>query len=123
MRMQDTIGLSLSGLCLVHCLAVPVLISIAPAVSWMGNELIHIGLANFALLVSLSAVRQWPGGLTGLMLTILAGLGVSLLFHGALSEMSEGVERITTSIGAAALAAAHILAWLNPTPRHRHPFP
>lgn len=119
MRTQDAFGIGLSGLCLARCLAVPVLLSIAPAFAWMENEAIHIALAALALLVTLQAVRRWPGGLVGSIFIALAWVGVGLLFFGAFAEVSEVGERVITSVGATSLAAAHLLAWRF-SERHTH---
>lgn len=118
MRTHDAMGVSLSGLCLLHCLGLPIVISLIPAVTWMENELIHVGLAGLALLVVLNAVRSWPGGKTRHALCAIAALGLSLLFYGAFAEIGETAERIVTTIGALALASAHIIAWLRTRDNH-----
>lgn len=120
MRTHDAMGVSLSGLCLLHCLAVPLVISLIPAVTWMENELIHIGLAGLATLVVLIAVRSWPGGRTRLVLGGIAAFGLGLLYFGAFAEIGETAERVVTTIGALALASAHILAWRKTRDAHAH---
>lgn len=111
MRTQDAAGIGLSGLCLVHCLGLPVLISLSPALMWMENELIHIGLASVALIVWLTVLPKWPTGQSGLVVKTIALAGLGLLFLGALWEVSETFEKVVTSIGAVTLAASHLLAW------------
>lgn len=105
------LGVSLSGLCLLHCLGLPLIISLIPAVTWMENELIHVGLAGLALLVAVNAVRSWPSGQTRLTLCSIAAIGLGLLFFGALAAIGETAERVVTTMGALALASAHIIAW------------
>jgi hypothetical protein len=92
-RSQDAVGIALSGLCLVHCLALPFVISLGPALVWMEDERIHLALAGLALLVSLNAMRSWPGGM-----------------------------RVVTVVGASGLALSHGAAWLASAgrPAHRH---
>ncbi|WP_300555676.1 MerC domain-containing protein [Maricaulis sp.] len=111
MRTQDAAGIGLSGLCLVHCLGLPVLISLSPSLMWMENELIHIGLASVALIVWLTVLPKWPTGQSGLVVKAIALAGLGLLFLGALWEVSETFEKVVTSIGAVTLAASHLLAW------------
>lgn len=111
MRTQDAAGIGLSGLCLVHCLGLPVLISLSPSLMWMENELIHIGLASLALIVWLTVMPKWPTGPSGLVVKAIAIAGLGLLFLGALWEVSETFEKVVTSIGAVTLAASHLLAW------------
>lgn len=118
MRTHDAMGVSLSGLCLLHCLGLPLIISLIPAVTWMQNELIHSGLAGLALFVVLYAVRSWPGGRTRLVLCAIAALGLSLLFYGAYAEISETAERVVTTTGALALASVHIIAWRKTRDMH-----
>lgn len=117
MRQQDAVGIGLSGLCLIHCLGLPLLISLAPAVFWLENEITHITLACLALFIALGAARSWPEGLIGGGISLLAATGLGLLFFGGFAEMEESAEQIVTSIGAVALASAHIIAWQ----RGRHP--
>ena len=75
MRKQDAIGIGLSGLCMVHCLALPVLLSLAPALAWMESEWTHLALAGLALVVGVFAMRTWLGGTRGLILRCLAAAG------------------------------------------------
>lgn len=75
MGYRDAIGIGLSGLCLIHCLALPVLLSLGPALVWMENEWVHLGLAGLALLATLNAMRGWPRGRLGIVLTGLAAGG------------------------------------------------
>lgn len=113
MRQHDAIGIGLSGLCLVHCLALPVLISLSPALVLFESEWIHLALAGMAVPVSLLAMRNWVGGARGAGLRLMATLGVGLLFYAALGEMSELTERGVTTVGALMLASSHILAWVS----------
>lgn len=111
MRGQDAIGIGLSGLCLVHCLALPVLISLGPALAWMENEWVHLGLAGLALVVTVNAMRSWPRRTTGVLLKTLALAGLGLLFFGALADIAELTERAVTVVGACMLALSHATAW------------
>lgn len=122
MRSQDAIGIGLSGLCLIHCLALPVLVSLGPALVWMENEWVHLALAGFALIVSLNAMRAWPRQMSGTLLRLLALTGLGLLFFGALADISELAERGVTVVGACLLASAHGLSWFlaNRCSAHRH---
>ncbi|WP_300542956.1 MerC domain-containing protein [Maricaulis sp.] len=120
MRTRDIVGISLSGACLVHCLALPVLVSASPVLAWAEAEWVHVALALAALLVALAAMRRWPSGWLGAGLRGLALTGLTLLFYGALAEIGETFERWVTVIGALALSAAHALAWGASAGAHRH---
>ncbi|MDF1768585.1 MerC domain-containing protein [Maricaulis sp.] len=113
MRHHDAIGIGLSGLCLVHCLALPVLISLSPALVLFENEWTHLALAGMALPVSLLAMRNWVGGARAAGLRAMATFGVGLLFYAALGEMSELAEQGVTTVGALLLATSHVLAWVS----------
>lgn len=105
----------LSGICLVHCLALPALVATLPVIgaSWLDESHAHGWLFAAALPTSLIALgwgirhhgRRWIGvlGLVGVLLLAFAWLG-----H--LNE-SLGVtaDRIITSMGGLLLASAHAL--------------
>lgn len=112
MNRQDAIGIGLSGLCLVHCLALPVLVALGPALVWMESGWVHLALAGLALGVSLNAMRAWPSGNRGLALKTLAATGLGLLLFGALAGIPELAERAVTVAGASLLALSHGAAWL-----------
>ena len=118
MRSSDAAGIGLSALCLVHCLGLPVLIAFSPALVWMEDERVHLLLAIGALVVTLVAAGGWPSIRSKPLIYLVAGIGLSLLFAGALIEMSEMQERVVTSIGALTLASAHLASWMRT--RHRH---
>lgn len=118
MRSSDAAGIGLSALCLVHCLGLPVLIAFSPALVWMEDERVHLLLAIGALVVTFVAADGWPSIRSKPLIYLVAGIGLSLLFAGALIEMSEMQERIVTSIGALTLASAHLASWMRT--RHRH---
>lgn len=108
----DSIAIGASFTCLVHCLALPVLIALLPAWSAFLDvpESFHLWVLVLAAPVSLTvlvrAARGKPGypplrfGIAGLALMAL-GLGVE----------GEAIEAIVTSVGAALLALGHILNW------------
>ncbi len=108
----DSLAVGLSLTCLVHCLALPVLIALLPAWSaWLDvPESFHLFAlavaAPFSLTVLLRArrLRADPAPLR-----IAAG-GLSLMALGLLMPGEAG-EAVVTSIGAMLLATAHILNW------------
>jgi membrane-bound ClpP family serine protease len=106
----DRIAVTLSGLCVVHCVATVVLLGLVSSVaSWLGNPLIHeVGLA---LATTLGAVALIGGAFShGRVLPTLIG-AVGLIFMGsALFVPHGGREALLTIIGVSFLAGAH---WLN----------
>lgn len=118
MRSSDAAGIGLSALCLVHCLGLPVLIAMSPALVWMEDERVHILLAIGALMITFIAASSWPSLPRQPWLYIAALSGLVLLFAGALIEMSEIEERVITTIGALFLASAHLSSWMRTRQGH-----
>lgn len=108
-RRLDRIAITLSGLCLVHCLATAVLLALLSAAgSALGNPLIHeVGLSLAMLLGAIALGRgvhehgfMLPGAVGALGLGVMAG---------ALSLPHDGGEALFTVIGVGILALGHQL--------------
>jgi len=109
LRMQkyfDLMGISLSGICFIHCLLTPVLIMLSPFLA--GHEFheniiyLIIPTAVIALAVGCSRHRDiWVGiiGITGISILILA-----LIYHTTYGEL---VGLILTMIGSILIISAH----------------
>lgn len=119
-RLADLLGIGLSLTCLVHCLALPLLILLAPALSrWIAlPEGVHAVILLLALPAALVAMKDgWrhhrrltPGILAASGLGLLA-LGLSAHEGWVVDVDPEAADRLLTSVGALALAAAHLLNW------------
>lgn len=119
-RVGDLLAVTLSGLCLVHCLALPLVASLLPlAGAWAQAEWVHWLFALIAAPLSAwTLTRPHPLGLPRLAIG-LAGVGAGLLFAGAAGFPSHALETPITVAGGLLLASAHIL---NARRRvHRHP--
>ena len=105
----DRIGIGLSGLCLVHCLASAVLIAmLASAGGMLLNPIIHeVGLL---LAIGLGLVALGRGIIEhGFMMPAAVG-GVGLgVMAGALTLPHDGAEVLYTIFGVAILALGHDL--------------
>ncbi|HEX6217767.1 MAG TPA: MerC domain-containing protein [Sphingomicrobium sp.] len=108
-RRLDRIAVTLSGLCLVHCLASAVLLALLSAASSaLGNPLIHeVGLT---LAMALGAVALGRGILEhGFMMPSAVGaMGLGVM-AGALTLPHDGSEALFTVIGVGILALGHEL--------------
>lgn len=103
------LGIGVSSLCVLHCLATPLLAAAIPAFAWMENEWAHIILAAFAILFVFLAMPRWPGGTLGLALRVVGLLAVATLMGAAFAEISETAERVVTIASASVLALTHLI--------------
>ena len=107
-RVGDVAAIGLSGLCLVHCLALPLVASLLPlAVGWSEASWVHWAFALTATPISLWTLTRRPtaGPLA------LGGTGLCLLFAGAAEFPSHESEIVVTVLGGLILATAHIVNW------------
>lgn len=116
----DSVAIGLSGLCLAHCLALPVAASLLPVMGvWAEAEWTHWLFAFVAAPVSLWTLARgtapaWPVARRATL--TLAGAGLALLFAGAAEFPSHDLETPVTVVGALLLAIAHILNWRRREP-------
>ena len=107
----DIYAASLAGLCLIHCLALPVLVAFLPVVLVLSEaEWIHqliVVLAAPATLWVISTARP------GLWFVVAALTGITFLFAGAFAETLHEVETPLTVAGSVLLASAHLWHWYH----------
>ncbi|HDS1218654.1 TPA: MerC domain-containing protein [Stenotrophomonas maltophilia] len=115
----DAGALALSSLCLLHCLALPLLAAALPLFgAWAQAEWVHLLFVAIAL--PLTGYALWRADRRHrlpVMGWTAAGLGLGLLLAGALELPSHAWETPLTVTGSLLLAATHI--W-NARRRHRH---
>jgi hypothetical protein len=114
----DLTGVSLSAVCVAHCLFFPVAAAALPMMAPGFSDVLgashawHFGLLAIAAPVSLFALgwsvrashARWPVLALGL-------LGLTLMMIGALHLSSQLVETVITLAGVGLLAAAHLINW------------
>ena len=110
--MLDSLAVGLSLTCLVHCLALPVLIALLPAWSaWLDvPEAFHLFALALAAPFSLTVLLRTNRHRRGYFPLWLAAGGLGLMTLG-LAMPTEMGEAIATSVGATLLALAHIVNW------------
>lgn len=116
-RLADLMGIGLSLTCLVHCLALPLLILFAPALSRSIAlpKGVHAAILLLALPVAAVAMsggwrrhrRVAPGAWAAAGLALLA-LGLPAHEGWIAVYDPEATDRLLTSLGALALASAHL---------------
>lgn len=113
----DLCAAGISTLCLIHCLALPLLVSVMPVIAQSVEEshLLHQILVLVAVPVSLRVIwKALPAGGNGLFVAT-ASTGLGLLLLAAFVEAVSAYEEPITVAGGVLLGSAHVWHWV----RHR----
>lgn len=112
-RILDLVGASLSTLCLLHCLALPILVSALPALVRLHAQDSSFHLCFALLVVPVGLFALWPGyrehrvgwvlwlGSAGLICISLAAL--------AHEHLGDDLEHAVTIVGGVQLLVAHLV--------------
>ena len=105
----DRMAITLSGLCLVHCLATAVLLGLLSAAGGMlGAPIIHeVGL-TLAMMLGAIALGRGVYEHGFMMPSAVGGLGLGVM-AGALTMPHDGGEALFTVLGVSVLALGHQL--------------
>jgi hypothetical protein len=109
----DGLAVGASVLCLIHCLALPILIAALPALAARLElgEGFHLAVLAFALPVSAVALGEGWRRHRGLTPLFVGAAGLTLLAAGLAFEDWVAVETGLTVAGSLLLAGAHIANW------------
>ena len=112
----DLYAAALSLLCLVHCLALPLITSIFPLLGYLTeSERVHQALVLLAAPATLWAA--WNSRLIAtnhMLFIVLALSGLTLLIVAGFIEALEPIELWLTVLGALCLTTAHLWRWFQP---------
>lgn len=111
LQSANAFAVGLSSLCLVHCLALPAILSFAPILGLASNEWVHKALVLLAVPTSLFVLSQSKTGLDRAIMAALVGSGITLLVSGAFVEALHDYETALTVLGAVTLATTHAYRW------------
>ncbi len=116
-HLLDGSAIGLSGLCLAHCLALPVAAAVSPMLGvWSEAEWVHLTFVLLAAPLSAAALvmtRPRRPAAMALAATGLALLAAALFFHEAETAM--------TVAGGLVLASGHLVNWRGRLhPPHAH---
>ncbi len=110
----DMFAVGLSTLCVLHCVALPVLVALMPVVGQAAeNELVHRVLVLLAVPVSLRVIWKTRPVNDNRLFVGAALLGLALLLLAAFVEGVSRFEEPITIAGAVLLGSAHIWHWLR----------
>lgn len=115
----DAAGISLSGLCLVHCLALPIAAAFLPSLAaWAHAEWLHWAFVAVAVPNTTLALRRAQrAGTLHVGVLIAAGLGLAALALGASELLGEAAEIPITVAGSVMLVGAHTVNWRHKSHR------
>lgn len=101
-------------LCLLHCLALPLLVTLMPlAVQAAESELTHRILAVAAVPLSLRVIWKTLSEEGNLLFVGAALTGLGLLLLAAFVEAVSAYEERITVVGGALLCSAHLWHWMR----------
>ena len=108
----DASAITLSVLCVLHCLALPFLSTILPFVGVISeDEMVHKVMVLISVVISGAAIVSSLGRRNGKLFAILATLGLLSMVAAAFAEPLHDYETPLTVIGALILASAHFMRW------------
>ena len=114
----DFTAVGLSGLCLLHCLALPILSLALPIAGTVAEqEWIHKALVLMAIPISGYAVFKRGAHFRDGIFVVLVTLGLALLAAAAFVDALHDLEKPMTGAGAVIVAAGHLWRWR----RHHKP--
>jgi len=120
----DRTAMWLSGLCLVHCLALPLAVLMAPTFSaWLEatETTTHWLLFGFALPISAIALARGYQRLHSALTLALGGAGLVLMLLAVSHIFGSEMEVLLTVIGVSAVMYAHLRNMLGHQATHSKP--
>ena len=117
-KFVDASAITLSSLCILHCLLLPLSVAWLPFLAviaemeWLHKTFVVLALplTGYAITQSWHQTRQHG-------FIIPAVIGLALLFGGAFIQELHDYEVLLTLVGAGFLASAHIWRWIS----HKQP--
>ena len=119
----NTVGLALSGVCLIHCIALPLVALAIPALT-LGLDLQTDHALHWVLLtcaIPISSLALWSGAKRAgdHRWLMLGSVGLAVMAVGVLNVFGTRSEVPFTSFGVTFLAIAHVMNF-RLSNRHRH---
>ncbi len=110
----DAMAIALSAACLIHCLVLPLTLTLLPAlaVGFLADEQFHRWLLVIIIPTSVLAIGMgcWKHRSAAVALTSLSGLAILLVGGlGGHEQFGETGEKLLTTSGALIVAASHVM--------------
>lgn len=111
----DKLGIAGSGLCLVHCLALPVMVGILPSMglAFLADESVHEILAfasiAFAGLAFIPGYRRHQDKRVLVLMSVGLALILFATWGGALVDLHRASETMLSIVGSLLLISAHLM--------------
>lgn len=109
----DAAGIGLASLCIVHCLALPLIVAVLPMFADILDlpEAFHLAMVLIALPLSGFALARGFGRHHRPLPLVLGASGLALMTGAVVVEPSEAWETGLTVLGSLMLAGAHLWNW------------
>ena len=116
----DSIAISASFACLVHCLALPLLIAALPSIAEILNipESFHMAMVVIAVPTSMLALGNGYRKHGTIFPIAIGVMGLCFMTVGAFWSVSKPFETALTVMGSVMLALAHVGNWLLADRKH-----
>lgn len=120
--LMDSLAIGASCICMIHCLALPLILAALPTVAQIFHipESFHLIMLAIAVPTSALALAQGYRSHLAIVPTIVGIAGISLISTGALWLNVQAFETELTVIGSIMLALAHVGNWQLAQRRHQH---
>ncbi len=115
-RALDRFAIALSGLCLVHCMAVPVALFMGPLLGgWLAESETTVHWVLLALAVPSTALALGSGYSKhrNSLTVVLGAAGLAIMFAGVAHLFGRTAEVVLTTIGVTLLLVAHVRNMLH----------
>ena len=110
----DLYAVGLSTLCVLHCVALPLLVALMPVAAQAAeNELVHRVMVIVAVPVSLRVIWKTRPLNANRLFVGAASTGLALLLLAAFIEAVSSYEEPITVAGAVLLGSAHLWHWMR----------
>ena len=120
-RLWDASAATLSSLCIVHCIGLPLFTTLLPIASLFSEEEgLHLTMVLLAVPVTLWVVFVEVKTRRSTMFIAPALLGLALMLSAVFVGALSAYELHLTVVGGVTLAAAHLWRWTHHSSTHTH---